>query len=187
MPSTSVRISQTRALSAAASATAVVSEPPLPSVVISRSSVAPWKPATTGTFPSLSACWMRVGLMSVIRAREWWRLVRMPAWGPLKEIDGTPRPWRHIATSGAVMVSPFATSMSSSRAGASAVTWCASAIRRSVVWPIAETTATTCSPERTVSAMRRLTRRMRAALPTEVPPYFWTIKAPDTCQTGPPG
>jgi hypothetical protein len=48
---------------------------------------------------------------------------------------------------------------------------------RSVVCPIAETTATTCSPLSIVAAMRRLTRLMRAAVPTEVPPYFWTITA----------
>ena len=108
----------------------------------------------------------------------------MPACGPLRETAGTPSPWRHIATSGAVIVSPLATSMSSSRAGTSAVTWWASSIRRSVVWPIAETTATTCSPERTVSAMRLPTRRMREAVPTEVPPYFWTIKAPNTYRIG---
>ena len=106
--------------------------------------------------------------------------MRIPACGPLSDTAGTPRPARHIATSRAVMVSPLATSMSSSRAGACEVTWCASSIRRSVVWPIAETTATTCSPPRTVSAMRLLTRRMRAALPTDVPPYFWTIKARKT-------
>jgi len=41
-----------------------------------------------------------------------------------------------------------------------------------VVGPIAETNATTCSPVLTVLAMRRLTRRMRAAVPSEVPPYF---------------
>src|SRR5579859_52268 len=84
-------------------------------------------------------------------------------------------PCRHIATSGAVIVSPLATSMSSSRAGGSGLTLCASVISRSVVWPMAETTATTCSPLATVAAMRRLTRRILAAEPTEVPPYFWTI------------
>ena len=75
------------------------------------------------------------------------------------------------------MVSPFAMSMSSSRAGGSTFTLWASAMRRSVVPPIADTTATTCSPLLTVAAMRRLTRLIRAAVPTEVPPYFWTITA----------
>ena len=79
------------------------------------------------------------------------------------------------------MVSPLATSMSSSRADGSALTLCASVIRRSVVWPMAETTATTCSPFATVDAMRRLTRRILAAEPTEVPPYFWTITESGTC------
>ena len=46
---------------------------------------------------------------------------------------GTPIPARHIATSGAVIVSPLAMSMSSSRAGGSGLTLSASAISRSVV------------------------------------------------------
>src|SRR6266851_2939729 len=76
MPSTSVKISQLSAFSAAASATAVVSDPPRPRVVTSRSSVTPWKPATTGTLPPLSSSRMRSGLMAWIRAREWCALVR---------------------------------------------------------------------------------------------------------------
>jgi hypothetical protein len=42
---------------------------------------------------------------------------------------------------------------------------------------MAETTATTELPARTLAAIRRHTLRIRAALPTEVPPYFWTIRA----------
>src|SRR2546428_5112541 len=67
----------------------------------------------------------------------------LPISAPLVEMAGTPMPCRHIATSGAVIVSPLATSMSSSRAGGSGLMLWASEIRRSVVWPIAETTATT--------------------------------------------
>src|SRR2546428_404863 len=81
------------------------------------SSVTPWKPATTTTLPWRRASRMRSGLMSWMRAREWWALVRTPACRPESEIAGTPMPSRHIATSGAVIVSPLATSMSSSRAG----------------------------------------------------------------------
>jgi hypothetical protein len=45
-----VQISQTSAPSAAASATAVVSDPPRPSVVMSLLSwLTPWKPATIAT------------------------------------------------------------------------------------------------------------------------------------------
>src|SRR2546430_559000 len=63
-----------------------------------------------------------------------------------------------MATRGAVIVSPLATSMSSSRAGGSGLTLWASVMRRSVVWPIAETTATTWCPCFTVAqrlAMQR--------------------------------
>src|ERR671934_114245 len=44
---------------AAASATAVVSEPPRPSVVMSYSVETPWKPATSTIWPRSSASWMR--------------------------------------------------------------------------------------------------------------------------------
>ena len=101
--------------------------------------------------------------------------IMLPAWAPLRERAGTPSWPSAIATSGAVIVSPLATSMSSSRGGGSALTRRARSIRRSVVWPMAETTATTCSPALTRSAIRLATRRMRAAVPTLVPPYFWTI------------
>jgi len=45
-PSTSVYISHLSASKLAANATAVVSDPPLPRVVILRFSSIPWKPAT---------------------------------------------------------------------------------------------------------------------------------------------
>ena len=40
---------------------------------------------------------------------------------------------------------------------------------------MAETTTTTRSPSRTVSAIRAATFLIRAGVPTEVPPYFWMI------------
>src|SRR5215218_5110840 len=52
--------------SAAASATAVVSEPPRPSVITSPKEFIPWKPATMTTWPSLSSLWIRSGLISEI-------------------------------------------------------------------------------------------------------------------------
>src|SRR6266851_4773672 len=60
---------------------------------------------------------MRSGWMSWMRAREWCALVRTPACKPESDMAGTPMPSRHIATSGAVIVSPLAMSMSSSRGG----------------------------------------------------------------------
>ena len=68
--------------------------------------------------------------------------------------------------------------MSSSRGRGLLVTSLASAISRSVVSPIAETTATTRSPPSARSAMRRATCVMRSASATELPPYFWTTSAP---------
>ena len=50
-----------RASSRAARATAVVSEPPRPSVVMLSFSSMPWKPATMTILPSSRACRMRVG------------------------------------------------------------------------------------------------------------------------------
>ena len=47
------------ATKAAASATAVVSEPPRPSVVTSRLEDTPWKPATITTWPRASSSSMR--------------------------------------------------------------------------------------------------------------------------------
>src|ERR1700716_1041493 len=41
---------------------------------------------------------------------------------------------------------------------------------------MAEMTATTRQPSRCVSTRRAATLRIRFGLPTEVPPYFWTIR-----------
>ncbi len=48
--------------SAAASATAVVSDPPRPSVMMSPRALTPWKPATMATWPSSSKPAQAVGL-----------------------------------------------------------------------------------------------------------------------------
>ena len=114
--------------------------------------------------------------IALIRALLWCPLVRTPAWSPVREMAGTPIDCKHMATSGAVIVSPLAVSMSSSRAGGAGETFLASSIRRSVVWPMAETTTTTGWALAT-EATRRLTRLIRAGVATEVPPYFWTTTA----------
>src|ERR1700674_914635 len=41
---------------------------------------------------------------------------------------------------------------------------------------MAEITATTLQPPCCVSIKRRATFRIRSGVPTEVPPYFWTIR-----------
>ncbi len=92
MPGTSVKISQASAPSAAASATAVVSEPPRPSVVTSCVDVdTPWKPATRTILSSSSASWIRVARTSTIFAFVWTWSVTMPACEPVKETASCPR------------------------------------------------------------------------------------------------
>ena len=86
MPGTSVKISHASAPSAAASATAVVSDPPRPSVVTSCVDVeTPWKPATSTILSSSSASWMRWPRTSTIFAFVWLASVTMPACEPVKD------------------------------------------------------------------------------------------------------
>ena len=56
-------------------------------------------------------------------------------------------------------------------------TWDARAMRLSVALPIAETTTTTSLPCRFVIWTFSATARMRSGSATDVPPYFWTIRA----------
>jgi hypothetical protein len=71
-------------LSAAATATAVVSEPPRPSVVMSLVSCdTPWNPATIAIAPSSSAACNRPGVTSMMRARPCDDVVMTPAWDPV--------------------------------------------------------------------------------------------------------
>src|SRR5436190_237017 len=96
--------------SAAARATAVVSEPPRPSVVMSKSVETPWKPATRTIFSWSSASWIRRARTSTILALPWTVSVTIPAWLPVSEIASWPRSWIAIAagapvTSGSVSCS----------------------------------------------------------------------------------
>ncbi len=103
----------------------------------------------------------------------------MPACEPVNDLAVTPRSAMAIASSAIEIRSPAVSSMSSSRGGGSAETCLASSTRSSVLSPIAETTTTTSWPACLVATTRSATRRIRAASPTEVPPYFWTISAID--------
>ena len=67
-----------------AMATAVVSEPPRPSVVMSSLASMPWKPATTGMTPAARASKMRSLCTFTIFALLWVPSVSMPAWRPVK-------------------------------------------------------------------------------------------------------
>ena len=62
-----ISVNFTRDLITSCYATAVVSEPPRPSVVNSNSSFTPWKPATTKTSLSLNSLLNVSGLISAIR------------------------------------------------------------------------------------------------------------------------
>src|SRR5579864_437780 len=98
----------------------------------------------------------------------------MPAWKPRSETADTPSSLSAIDISGAETPSPVDSSRSNSRAAGSLATRDASVSSRSVVSPIALTTATTSLPARWVVAMRRAARLMRAGVASDVPPYFWT-------------
>ena len=103
------------AASAAASATAVVSDPPRPSVVTSRSLLTPWKPATITTRPRFSSSRMRSAFTSRIFARVWDASVTMPLCEPVKETASWPRSFTAIETSAIEIRSPAVRSMSISR------------------------------------------------------------------------
>src|SRR5262245_4742336 len=72
--------------------------------------------------------------------------------------------------------SPVESSTSISRASGASQRPRARSTSRSVLSPIAETTTTTCVPRLRCSCTRSATRRIRSSEPTEVPPYFWTMR-----------
>src|SRR6266568_4827381 len=161
--------------SAAATATAVVSEPPRPSVVMSLVSWAtPWNPATIAIEPSSSAERRRPGVTSMIRARPCADVVITPACEPVYERASYPRLWIAIASSAIEIRSPAVSSMSSSRPGGSGLTRCARSSSSSVVSPIAETITQTSLPDLRVATIRSATRLIRSASATDEPPYFCT-------------
>src|SRR5580658_9574464 len=120
---------------------------------------------------------MRPGLMSMIRARPCAASVITPAWEPVNDRASRPRAAMAIASSAIEIRSPAVSSMSSSRAGGSGLTWPARSMSSSVESPIADTTTTTWSPPLRVATMRWATRLMPSASATEDPPYFCTTRA----------
>ena len=109
-------MSQRSASSAAAKATAEVSEPPRPSVVMRPSGLTPWKPAMTACSPSPNFCTSRVVSISMIRAAPWEELVSIGTCQPCQLRAGTPISCRVSAMRPAVTFSPEATTASYSRA-----------------------------------------------------------------------
>ena len=156
---------------------AVRSEPPRPSVVSSPASVAPWKPATTTTLPSSRRAGRSPPVMRTMRARVWLPSVTMPAWAPVREMAGTPMACSAITVSAMVSCSPTASSTSISRSSGRLDSALARATS-SLVTPLrAETTTTSRWPWDHWAFTLAATFLMRSTLPTDVPPYFWTIRA----------
>src|SRR5216683_2920752 len=166
MPSTSVKISQASAFSAAASATAVVSDPPRPSVVMLPWSSMPWKPATT-------AISLRLRLSNSFSPS----MLRMRAWWPRKLRAFPFSSWMARARSPTETCSPVETTTSCSRWLGRREIWPVSPSSRFVSPAIALTTTTTSFPALRAASARRATLRIRSRSPTEVPPYFWTMSA----------
>src|SRR3954447_12977483 len=76
-----------------------------------------------------------------------------------------------------VTCSPVAATTSSSRGSGSRASSRARPSSRLVSPAIADTTTTSWCPSAWNRATRRATLRMRSVVPTDVPPYFWTMSA----------
>ena len=109
----------------------------------------------------------------------WLVSVTIPAWEPVRLIAWWPRSLIAIAHSAQLIRSPVDSSMSISRGSGVVETSSAIEISSSVVFPRAESTATTRWPCSRADTMRRAARLMRSASATEVPPNFITT-VPDT-------
>ena len=173
-----MQISHSSALSAAANATAEVSDPPRPNVVISPRWLTPWKPATIGMQPAsnsarratVSISWILALPCTLSVFIEIWSAKNDLAWTPM---DKSPRLNKEIVT-----CSPEAVSTSISRAlpWSPPMSW-PMVTKRLVSPDIADTTTTTSWPWSMYPFMRCATPRIRSTSPTLVPPYFWTISA----------
>ena len=102
---------------AAAKATAEVSDPPRPSVVIRPSGLIPWNPAITATFMPSPNFWrmFSVGISS-IRAAAWAEFVLSGTCQPCQDRAGISISCSVSAMSPAVTFSPDETTASYSRA-----------------------------------------------------------------------
>ena len=100
--------------------------------------------------------------------------VTIPACEPVSEIARCPRSLIAIAQSAHEIRSPTDSSMSSSRGSGRSETSSAISTSSSVVFPRADSTATTRCPPSRAATIRRAARRMSSASATEVPPNFIT-------------
>ncbi len=158
-------------------ATALVSLPPRPSVVMLPSSSTPWKPATTAMVPAPTVSITRVASMALMRALVKALSVSTLSWWPRKLRALPPMAWMAIAVSAAVTCSPVAASASTSRLSGSEVRSLASLRRRLVSPDMALTMTTTSFPAAWAASARAATFLMRSSVPTDVPPNFWTMRA----------
>ncbi len=100
--------------------------------------------------------------------------VTIPACDPVSEIALWPRSWIAIAQSAHEIRSPVESSMSISRAAGVFETSWAMFTSSSVVFPRADSTATTRFPSCRAPTIRRAARRMSSGSATDVPPNFIT-------------
>ena len=114
-----------------------------------------------------------------MRALVWLVSVTIPACEPVRLIARWPRSLIAIAHRAHEMRSPVESSMSISRGSGAVDTSSAIEISSSVVFPRAESTATTRWPCSRADTIRRAARLIRSASATEVPPNFITM-VPDT-------
>ena len=170
-------MSHRSAPTAAASATADVSDPPRPSVVTRLSGPMPWKPVSTGTWPIAMRATSPAPSIPSIRARPWAPSVRTATCQPVQDRASTPIVCNAMATSPAVTCSPVATTASYSRASCSADRPWHQATSWLVTPAMAETTTITSCPSSRSRFTRVATWRIRPGSATEVPPNFITIRA----------
>src|SRR6516164_4312060 len=168
-------MSQRSARTATAMATALVSDPPRPSVEMRlRSGSMPWKPVITATSP----CSRRVRILSpgtsLMRATPCALSVRIGICQPCHERAVTPMLCSTIESSPAVTCSPVATMASYSRASCRGEASRTQPTSWLVTPAIAETTTATPLPASISRLTWAATLRMRSTLATDVPPNFMT-------------
>ena len=180
MPATSVKIWQRSARRAAASATAVVSLPPRPSVVISWSmadvALWPWKPGDDDDLAALELG-ADAARLDAGDAGPAVRAVGGDAGLRAGQADGrdAERVEGHRDEGRALVLAGREQHVELARIGSSVMP-AARPSSSSVVSPIADTTTTRSWPAARSRAIRRATRLMRSAPATDEPPNFWTTR-----------
>ena len=179
-------MSQRSAFSAAASATAEVSDPPRPRVAMRSSGPMPWKPATTATWPCRMDSASAPPSIDWIRALACASSVRSGNCQPCQERASTPILRRAMASRPLVTCSPVATTVSYSRGSCNSSSAWHQATSWLVVPDMADTTTATSFPASTSRFTRWATVRIRSRSATEVPPNFITIRGigPRRCAWG---